>query len=56
MVKPLCKPCSLGLEADGKRVKQVAGRSKKITCAQCGRRRYGTIYEVTDKKREETRK
>lgn len=31
-------------------------RDKIKTCAQCGRRRYGSAYEVTDKKREETRK
>lgn len=52
----LCKPCSLGLAADGKNVKQVPGRCEKITCAQCGRRRYGVTYEVTDKKKEVKRK
>uniref|UniRef100_A0AAU8B6Z3 Uncharacterized protein n=1 Tax=Dulem virus 34 TaxID=3145752 RepID=A0AAU8B6Z3_9CAUD len=46
----LCKPCAMGLVAEGKNVKQVAGRFGKITCAQCGRRRYGVAYEVTDKK------
>ena len=56
MKMDLCKPCSLGLVADGKSVKQVAGRCEKITCAQCGRRRYGSAYEVTDKKKEETEK
>lgn len=35
MKMDLCKPCSLGLVADGKNVKRVAGRCEKITCAQC---------------------
>ena len=46
----LCKPCSLGAVADGKKVKQVDGRCGKITCAKCGRRRYGIKYDVTEKK------
>lgn len=49
MEKTLCKPCAMGLVADGKKIKQVSGRCEKITCAQCGRRRYGVRYEVTDK-------
>ena len=56
MKMTLCKPCSLGLAAGGKSVKQVPGRCEKITCAQCGRRRYGVTYEVTGKNREEKRK
>lgn len=56
MKMTLCKPCSLGLVADGKSVKQASGRCEKITCVQCGRRRYGVTYEVTSRKREETRK
>ena len=50
MEMTLCKPCSLGMVADGKKVKQVAGRCEKITCAKCGRRRYGIKYDVTEKK------
>lgn len=45
----LCKPCAMGMAASGKKVKWVGGCSKKITCANCGRRRYGVNYEVTDK-------
>ena len=45
----LCKPCSLGEVADGKKVKQLPGRTDKITCAKCGRRRFGAEYEVTEK-------
>lgn len=46
----LCKPCAMGLVAEGKSVKQIAGRCEKITCAKCGRRRYGVTYEVAEKK------
>lgn len=49
MKMTLCKPCSLGLVADGKSVKQLPGRSEKITCDKCGRRRFGLPYEVKRK-------
>ena len=49
MKKALCKPCSLGLIADGKKVKQLPGRTDKITCAKCGKRRFGAEYDVTEK-------
>ena len=52
----LCKPCAMGLVAERKSVKQVAARCEKITCAQCGRRRYGVTYEVTEKPREGSKK
>lgn len=47
MKKLLCKPCAAALEANGKTVKPIGGRSEKITCDVCGRRRYGTAYDVT---------
>ena len=50
MEKYLCKPCAVAMVSSGKKIKQVAGRCEKITCAQCGRRRYGVRYEVTDRK------
>ena len=50
MEMTLCKPCAMGMVADGKKIKQVAGRCEKITCASCGRRRYGIKYDVTEKK------
>ena len=49
MEMTLCKPCSLGMVADGKKVKQVAGRCEKFTCGKGGHRRYGVRYEVTDR-------
>lgn len=47
MKKLLCKPCAKALEAKGKTVKQAVGRSEKITCVECGRRRFGVLYDVT---------
>lgn len=47
MVKLLCKPCAKALEARGKTVKEIGGRCEKITCAECGRRRFGVQYNVT---------
>lgn len=35
------------LENRGKTVKAAGGRCEKITCAECGRRRFGYTYEVT---------
>lgn len=60
MKKELCKPCAVDLADRGKTVKQIAARCDKITCAECGRRRFGVTYEVTGrarrKKKEETGK
>jgi RNase P subunit RPR2 len=41
--KLLCKPCAVALEAKGKTVKTAAARCEKITCAECGRRRFGSL-------------
>lgn len=47
MKKNLCKPCAVETAARKDReVKQLPGRSEKITCDKCGRRRYGLPYEV----------
>lgn len=43
----MCKPCAIALEEKGKTVKPAGGRCEKITCAECGRRRFGIAYEVT---------
>ena len=47
MTKLLCKPCAKALEAGNKTVKPAGGRCEKITCAECGRRRFGVLYDVT---------
>ena len=47
MKQELCRPCDIFLSSRGKTVKPVYGRCEKITCAECGRRRFGYTYEVT---------
>lgn len=47
MKKLLCKPCAVMLAERGKTVKPADGRSEKITCKECGRRRFGIAYDVT---------
>ena len=47
MKKLLCKPCAVALVDRGKTVKHAGGRCEKITCAECGRRRFGVLYDVT---------
>lgn len=44
----LCKPCAIGAEASGKAIRPLPGRCAKITCAMCGRRRYGLKYEIRE--------
>ena len=47
MKKELCKPCAIALADRGKTVKPASGRCEKITCAECGHRRFRYTYEVT---------
>lgn len=60
MKMQLCRPCAMGMLADNKKLKQESGRSEKITCAKCGRRRFGVTYEITERanasRREDTEK
>lgn len=44
----LCKPCAISASANGKAIKPLPGRCAKITCAMCGRRRYGLTYEIRE--------
>lgn len=56
MKKELCVPCAIKL-AGTKDVRKTAHRKNKITCAECGRRRYGGEYTVTknDKDKQEAK-
>ena len=47
MKQELCKPCAIALAGRGKTLMPAGGRCEKITCAECGRRRFGYAYEVT---------
>jgi hypothetical protein len=47
MNKNLCKPCAEKLRQAGKQLTvQAIARDYKITCAECGRRRFGALYDV----------
>lgn len=46
MKKELCKPCAVAMSKRGIKLTQATARTDKITCAECGRRRYGIAYEV----------
>ncbi len=47
----LCGPCAAVL-GEGFILTRIAGGvDNKITCAHCGKRRYGATYEMTPKKR-----
>lgn len=48
MKQTLCKPCAIEIQQQGKIVKPAGGKCEKITCAICGRRRFGIIYEVQE--------
>lgn len=56
MKKELCTPCAMAL-TEKRSVQFISrGTDQKITCAKCGRRRYGGIYEVRWKKNKKERK
>lgn len=46
----LCLPCAEKVKAEYELVKQRMGIDNKITCACCGRRRFGATFLVQPKK------
>ncbi len=46
----LCVPCAALLGEGFTLTKIAGGVNNKITCAHCGKRRYGDTYEMTKKK------
>lgn len=46
MKKMLCKPCAIKLTDLGYKVVHVYGKNEKVTCDECGNRRFGCTYEV----------
>ena len=44
----LCVPCAEDLKVTHN-LTQIPGRSEKLTCDYCGKRRYGSRYEVEKK-------
>ena len=49
----LCKPCAVEKSRQGVRLKTVSGRTEQITCAACGRRRFGRTYEAVNAEEKE---
>lgn len=47
-ILPMCRPCMESAKYLYE-VKIKPGKSEKVTCAICGRRRYGNRYEVRRK-------
>ena len=47
----LCVPCAEEMKAAGGSVKVLIGKSMKVTCEGCGRRRFGLAYDVQQKKK-----
>ena len=47
-MREMCIPCAAELAAT-MNVKKITQNKDKITCAECGRRRYGAKYEVSQK-------
>lgn len=46
MVLDLCRPCLEARKARGERLRQVGGGAdRKVICVDCGRRRFGAVYE-----------
>lgn len=45
----LCRPCMEAMKRAFPLVQVGAGINRKITCRNCGRRRYGGAYKITTK-------
>ncbi len=48
MTRELCVPCAIRL-ATTCDIRKTANRRDKITCVECGRRRFGNEYTITEK-------
>jgi len=49
MTKELCSACAAVMAADCDLQKVPGGKDIKVTCAHCGRRRYGGTYIIRPK-------
>ncbi len=47
----LCRPCMEAKKKTHKLSRVAGGKDNKITCAGCGRRRFGYTYEARRKER-----
>ena len=44
--KVLCGVCAALMKEAGVKIRQLPGRTEKVTCENCGRRRFGGAYEI----------
>ena len=52
MEKALCVPCAEKLKGAGYTLRVCRhGANQKVDCRGCGRRRYGSVYEVATPKK-----
>lgn len=49
MEQTLCRPCAEEIRRTRK-IKALTGKAVKITCGECGRRRFGLTYEVEEER------
>lgn len=54
--KTICGMCAIVLREQGMQLTQLGGRTEKISCAHCGKRRYGTEYEIEKRAGREKKK
>ena len=52
----LCGMCAIVLREQGMELTNTGGRTEKISCAHCGKKRYGTEYEIGKKTWKEKKK
>lgn len=45
----LCVPCAEKMKSGYTVTRKVRSKDEKVSCALCGRRRYGATYEITRK-------
>ena len=46
----LCVPCAMLMQENYALRKTEGGRDHKVTCARCGKRRFGAKYEIRGKR------
>ena len=45
-IKTLCGVCAALMKEAGLQLRQLPGRTEKVNCENCGRRRFGGVYEI----------
>ena len=56
ILHPLCGMCAIVLREQGMELTKTGWHAEKICCAHCGKRRYGTEYEIEKRAGKEKKK